>query len=494
MNPTSPQPLTKHGPVRLRTLAALVAALALVLTVIAGTTPAQGATRPQTVVSLTFDDGNADQLAAATTMKSRGMKGTFYVVSGFVGAAGYFTKADLTSLAAAGNEIGGHTVSHPDLTTIAVDEANRQICNDRAQLTSWGFQVRSFAYPFASTNDAVEAQAKACGYNSARMLGDIRSRFGCNGCSYAEKIPPADPYYTKALDQVDSTWTLQDLKNSVTNGERQGGWVQLTFHNVCASGCGDLNVTPTIFSQFLTWLQPRATSMNTVVKTVGDVVGGAVKPVVQGAVVPPAAPGVNGVKNPSLETAGTAGLPACWMQGGYGANTAAFSSVSPGRTGNIAEKLTVTGYTDGDAKVLPLFDLGQCSPSVAAGHTYSLRTWYTSTAVTQFAVYLRSATGAWQYWTSSPWFAASPSYTEAVWTSPAIPAGMTAISFGLNLFNNGDLTTDDYALYDSQGAPPASTDLPPAVPVAPKVSGPVEVHVQAPTGVTDDSPSQQPTQ
>ncbi|MBG6181149.1 hypothetical protein IWX62_002360 [Arthrobacter sp. CAN_A1] len=35
-----------------------------------------------------------------------------------------------------------------------------------------------------------------------------------------------------------------------------------------------------------------------------------------------------------------------------------------------------------------------------------------------------------------------------------MPAGATAVSFGLSLFSNGTLTTDDYAMYDTVGAPP----------------------------------------
>ena len=75
------------------------------------------------------------------------------------------------------------------------------------------------------------------------------------------------------------------------------------------------------------------------------------------------------------------------------------------------------------------------------------------TTVTQFAVYYRNSAGTWVYWTSSPWFAAAGSYTQAAFTTPALPAGATAISFGLNLFRNGTLVTDDYAMYDTIGAP-----------------------------------------
>ncbi|WP_245861605.1 cell wall-binding repeat-containing protein [Compostimonas suwonensis] len=428
-------------------------------------------TDPQTVVSLTFDDSNEDQMAAVDIMDDFGMKGTFYTITGYVDAPGYFTRAQLTGLAASGHEIGSHTVTHPDMTLISPTEAAREACMSRATLFDWGFtSVTSFAYPYASINDAAETAVENCGYNSGRGLGDLDTRFGCSGCGYSESFTPEDPFYTRAADQVDSTWTLADLQNTVMNAENDGGgWVQLTFHRVCAAGCDTLAITPELFQEFAAWLAPRAAAENTVVKTVGQVIGGPVKDLVGSPVPPAPGPGVNGVNNPGLETAGVNGVPQCWSTAGFGDNTRTFTTVSPGRTGNAAEQLVVTNWASGDGKLLPTFDQGDCAPTVTPGHSYSLRAWYTSTVPTQFDVHIRNSLGAWTYWTSSPWFAASPAYTQAVWTTGPVPAGTTGISFGLNLFQNGQLTTDDYALYDTVGAP---GDL---VPATPTITGTAQV-------------------
>jgi peptidoglycan/xylan/chitin deacetylase (PgdA/CDA1 family) len=464
-----------------RTAATWAAAASLVLaglTAVLPATPASAATGPRTVVSLTFDDANANQKTGAAILDRYDLDGTFYVPSGYVGAPGYMTLADLKALRATGHEIGGHTVSHPDLPTLPADEAKRQICNDRAWLLAQGFPVRSFAYPFASLNASVKTIVAGCGYNSARGLGDLRSPTSCTGCAVAETLPPADAFDTRAPDQVETSWTLKNLQDLVTRAETRGGWVQITFHNVCASGC-DISVTPTVLDQFASWLKARTTAStrNTQVLTVGDAVGGAVKPAVNGPPAPgPVGPGVNAVVNPGLETLDADGTPSCWMRGGYGTNTATLTAPTPGRSGVRAGQVTVSGYVDGDAKWLPRFDSGGCSPSVVPGHTYSLRSWYTSTTVTQFAVYLRDAQGTWHYWTSSPWFAAASAYTQAVWTTPTIPAGMTGVSFGLNLFGNGTLRTDDVAMYDTVGAPAITMGAATAVTplIAPRVSAVVE--------------------
>ncbi|UYY83720.1 polysaccharide deacetylase family protein (plasmid) [Arthrobacter sp. YA7-1] len=417
--------------------------------------PAQAAN--PTVVTLTFDDGNADQLNAAQIMNNYGLKGTFFTPSGYIDNPGYLSLSDLQGLAAAGHEIGGHTVTHPDLATLPVDEATRQICNDRVNLTNWGFKVTSFAYPFASETAATEAIVKNCGYNSARGLGDIQTRFGCAGCALAETMPPADAYNTAAADEVDNTWTLADLQNTVTQAEPAGGWIQFTFHHISSTSTDPLTITPALFDQFAAWLKARPAT--TTVQTVDQVIGGTVKSTVSGPAVPPQPASGNLVTNPGLETL-TNGMPQCWYAGGYGTNTAAYSVISPGHTGTNAEQLVMSGYVDGDAKLLPALDLGGCSPSATAGHTYNLGAWYKSTTNTQFTLYYRIGLGSWKYWTSSPWYAPATSYQKATWTTPPLPAGANGISFGLNLFSNGTLTTDDYEMFDAANVTPPPPPAP----------------------------------
>ena len=217
----------------------MAVALTAAVLLIAGLTvgplvKAEAATKPVTV-SLTFDDSNADQMPAEQEMKSLGLHGTFYTVSGWVNQPSYLTLAQVQQIAADGNEIGGHTVQHPDLPTLAADEQKREICNDRVNLINWGFQPTDFAYPFADA-DTTETAAKACGYNSARGLGNVVDPEGqCPGCVLAETTPPPDPYYLRAPIEVDSTWTLAQMEKEVTQAQSRGGWVILTYHHICSN-------------------------------------------------------------------------------------------------------------------------------------------------------------------------------------------------------------------------------------------------------------------
>ncbi len=424
---------------------------------------------PRTVVTLTFDDGDADQMAAARILHRYRLPATFYIITGAVGAPGYVTRSDLHRLAADGNEIGGHTVSHLRLTALTTSEARRQVCDSRSILARWGYQAISFAYPGGADSPRTEAIVRGCGYTSARGVVGLRAP-GCPGCALTESIPPRDPMALRTAGEVDSSWTLRDLERTVTAAQRRGGWLPLVFHHVCdGRRCGGLAVRATMLDAFARWLAQRQ-GPGTAVRTVGQVTvgqvtrgqvtggqvpGGRIRPVPRVAAAAP-----HGIVNPSLESVAASGAvsaslettsaapastPRCWMEGGYGQNTARWQRTTGSHAGHWAQRLTITGYHSGDAKLLPQFDLGECSLPVHPGQSYTLGAWYQSTARAQYSAYYRTWSGRWVYWTSSPYFAASPGWAQARWATPPVPAGASGLSFGLALFSNGSLTTDSYS-------------------------------------------------
>ncbi len=446
---------------------------------------ARAATR--TIVSLTFDDSDEDQYTnALPALESHGMHATFYAITGYVGVnSGYLTLPQLQDIYNAGDEIGGHTVLHPNLTQVSVPEATREICDSRDTLLGWGFPVTDFAYPYSAYNSTTEGIVKQCGYNSAREDGDIKSPYGCvSGCPLAETIPPADPYGVRAPQSIQDTWSLADIEGEVTQAESSGGWSVLVFHHVCDDACNAYSVTPENFNALLTWLQTQ----NVSVETVAQVIGGSVQPAVSAPQVPPAPPGTNGVVNPSLETndPNNPGTPYCWSAMTSAGDTASYAQTSTAHTGSVAETVTMSSYTSGDAALITGQDLGQCSPSVVAGDAYLVSAWHQSTTPTRFVFWYRDTNGAWHSWVKSPQFAAASSWTQANWATPAVPAGATALSFGLDIEAVGTLTTDDYSLMDSGGPPvaPAVSLTGPAAGAA--LAGPVTftANASSPVGIS----------
>ena len=213
-----------------------------------------------TVVSITFDDGLASQARVLPLLDAHDMVATFYVNSGTIGGGGRMSWAQVRELSAVGNEVGGHTVGHVDLSRLTAARARYEVCADREALVARGFRVTSFAFPYGRSGPRDEAIVRGCGYRSGRGVGGVRSGAGCRACQYAETLPPPNPYHLNTPSAGASPPALSWLESVVKQAEEhQGGWVVLVFHNVCDL-CGTYAVSPDTLDHFLAWLEPRWTS------------------------------------------------------------------------------------------------------------------------------------------------------------------------------------------------------------------------------------------
>jgi peptidoglycan/xylan/chitin deacetylase (PgdA/CDA1 family) len=135
------------------------------------------------LVGLTFDDGYTDFVDhAAPVLARHGMTATLYVVAGLFGGENEWDdgpRLDLVdadavrAVAAAGHEVGSHTLSHVRLAGAAPETLRREVAGSRAVLEDvLQGEVRGFCYPWGSF-DAVAANAvRAAGYDHACVTGD----------------------------------------------------------------------------------------------------------------------------------------------------------------------------------------------------------------------------------------------------------------------------------------------------------------------------------
>lgn len=402
----------------------------------------------QVIVSLNFDDCLASQLQAAAMLEARGMRGTFFVNSARLDMSGRLTLTQLRALRDAGHEIGGHTLSHPHLTSLTADEQRREICSDRVALLNAGFRVTSFAYPFGDKNSVTRQIVIDCNYNSARESGGLRTPGGSTSNPYGESVPPADAFAIRTHGSVQDTTSLDTLKAWVLNAENSGGgWIPIVFHHICAP-CDppqQYAISPANLAAFLDWLAPRV-SRGTTVALMDTVIGGALKP-------PVPWPSSQLFQNPSLEADSNGdGVPDCWQRGGFGTNTFTWTRTSDAQSGSWAQQVRITSYSSGDRKLISLQDSGTCAPAAVTGHRYRISAWYKSTTSVRFKAYYRDSTGAWDYWTQGPLLPAASSYTRAEWTTPGAPSAARRLSLGMSLDRVGTLTVDNFALTDIDAA------------------------------------------
>ncbi|GMA30424.1 galactose oxidase-like domain-containing protein [Litorihabitans aurantiacus] len=141
--------------------------------------------------------------------------------------------------------------------------------------------------------------------------------------------------------------------------------------------------------------------------------------------------------------------PTCFTTAGWGSEGA--WALTEGRDGGRAVSVTIAEHQGGDRKLLTS-ETDACAPVVTPGQTYDLSAWYTATVPVSLTVFRQTADG-WTYWGDLGRHAASAEWRTAAGTTPAVPAGTLRLAFGLSLGATGTLTTDDYSLTPTAGAP-----------------------------------------
>ena len=135
---------------------------------------------PAKPVVITFDDGYKDAYANAfPILEKYNMKGVFYVVAGWTNREIYLNWDEIIEMDRAGMEIGSHTMTHRDVTSLiqSPNELKRQIEGSKDLLESkLGHSINDFCYPYGTvSNDAITAVYKA-GYRTATttMMGSVK--------------------------------------------------------------------------------------------------------------------------------------------------------------------------------------------------------------------------------------------------------------------------------------------------------------------------------
>ena len=136
-------------------------------------------TWPGRTAVITFDDGYADNLAACEELQKRGMRATWFVVSGSVGhAPGWpadgrpegrlLNATELRDMHEGSMEIGSHTVTHTRLTDTDDVHLASELTDSKAALEDMlGAPVDSFAYPYGAWDDRCVLAVKQAGYRAA---------------------------------------------------------------------------------------------------------------------------------------------------------------------------------------------------------------------------------------------------------------------------------------------------------------------------------------
>ena len=215
-------------------------------------------TRP--LVSLTFDDAWASHSTQALPLLQQyGMKGTFYITTGFLDTPDYMTTAQLVGLSAAGQDIAAHTIDHPHLPQLTAAQVDSQLRVPKTTLeTLLGRPVTSFASPFGEYNSAILTQINAV-YSSHRTVNS-----GYNG-----KID-TDVHQLK-VQNVLSTTTRADIDAWVATSKANGTWLILVFHDITNTPGDIYDSTPANLAQYLQAIQAGGITVATMTDALAEI-------------------------------------------------------------------------------------------------------------------------------------------------------------------------------------------------------------------------------
>lgn len=127
---------------------------------------------PRHTVVLTFDDGYEDNYTVAwPLMRKYGFVGTFNLVYDSLSAPGHMNREEVKELAAAGNELGSHTVSHAILTRLDQAHLKMEVTEPRQKLEALiGTPIVTFCYPEGRHNPRVVRAVREAGYRVATTV------------------------------------------------------------------------------------------------------------------------------------------------------------------------------------------------------------------------------------------------------------------------------------------------------------------------------------
>jgi peptidoglycan/xylan/chitin deacetylase (PgdA/CDA1 family) len=114
---------------------------------------------------ITFDDGYDDGYTyALPILQAHGYVATFYVIPGRFDRAAFLTSDHVRALAAAGMDIGDHTLNHVALGTRTLPAVEYQVEAAAARIAQvTGRWPSSFAYPFGRMSNEARQGVAACG-------------------------------------------------------------------------------------------------------------------------------------------------------------------------------------------------------------------------------------------------------------------------------------------------------------------------------------------
>jgi peptidoglycan/xylan/chitin deacetylase (PgdA/CDA1 family) len=210
------------------------------------------------MVSINFDDGYQSMFDnGLPILDAAGLKSTQYIITQKVGTDSYVTLDEVMQMYNNGHEIGVHTRTHPNLTTLTDAQMTDEILGAKQDLISWGIMPTTLAYPYGGYSPAVEAVVLSAGLRGARDsdLGYNSSGIGFTfGGPLDHDTLPLELWSEAA--EMDMNTTLSNVTSEIDYAVANNLWLIILFHRVDETDpcCSSISVDHTLIQGTVDYL------------------------------------------------------------------------------------------------------------------------------------------------------------------------------------------------------------------------------------------------
>jgi len=195
------------------------------------------------LVSFSFDDFPKTAISVgATLLEQENWRGTYYTSAALANSTNHhgkhFDAKDLCDLETRGHEIAGHTLSHIDVTKVALPKLLGECEQNRLALAEMGVQgpICNFAYPFGNVSASLKAELSS-NFRSMRGIQD--------GAHYGRA--DLNELKSQALDTPAHMAKAHKIIEGLPN---RPGWLILFTHDIVENP-SDWGCTPAQFARIV---------------------------------------------------------------------------------------------------------------------------------------------------------------------------------------------------------------------------------------------------
>lgn len=194
----------------------------------------------QIIVTTSWDDGDRRDLRLAELLRSRGIRGTFYVpITPYMGRPA-LSHAELRALSSEGFEIGAHGFSHKHLWRLSSEELVEEVNPCKPILEDiLGKEVRMFCYPRGRYDSNVVNAVKEAGYCGARTVRMLATSPGFDPFELPTTVQAVAHPRFSYVKNLARARKMEGLPIFLAQMARLGNWVELgksLFDSVLENG------------------------------------------------------------------------------------------------------------------------------------------------------------------------------------------------------------------------------------------------------------------